>query len=259
VTSNHWRAAFEAQCTAELLNKARRYATRRARKLRQVGGLVDDYYVREIVQDVVADTFAGVLRWDPEAEALEDHVLDAIATRVHHDVVRARRFPHASVDDANPDVSRATMAAVDAALLAAQEAPSATVRFLEDAFGEMCELAASDADLLRFLGALAMGATSKDDVMLVTGMSDPEYRSTRGRLERLIQRSPHGARQVTLKKPTHVARKARELASSMPVAGLCQVSPREPHMTPAREPNGSIPPPLRGPQESGSAHGAHRV
>src|SRR5215467_10648628 len=92
MSSEAWRAAFESQCTPELLKKAKRYAERRARKLRQVSGLADDYYVQEIVQDVVTDTFAGVLRWDPDVESLEAHVLDAVATRIHHEVVRARRF-----------------------------------------------------------------------------------------------------------------------------------------------------------------------
>lgn len=206
VSSGPWRAAFESQCTPELLKKARRYAERRARKLRQVSGLADDYYGQEIVQDVVADTFAGVLSWDPDVESLEAHVLDAVATRVHHDVVRARRFPRASLDDADPEAAQMTLAAVDATLLAAGEASPATVRFSEEAFGKLCELAASDADLQRLLGALAMGATSKDDVMFVTGMSDHEYRATRSRLDRLIQRSPHREPRRAVRKTVHPAK-----------------------------------------------------
>lgn len=91
--SDEWRAAFETQCTRELLHKAERFAERRARKLSTVGVVVDDDYARHLVQDVVGDTTTGLLRWDPGGEPLEDHVMDAIATRVHHEVARARRFP----------------------------------------------------------------------------------------------------------------------------------------------------------------------
>src|SRR5215470_2906426 len=108
--SNEWRAAFETQCTRELLRKAERFAKRRARKLRMVGVVVDDDYARHLVQDVLGDTATGLLRWDLCAERLEDHIMDAIATRVHHEIARARRFPHVSLDG-DPDASSAILAA----------------------------------------------------------------------------------------------------------------------------------------------------
>jgi hypothetical protein len=194
VDAKDWRDAFQAQCTKELMKIAKRHAERRARKLRQAGGRVDDDYLRSLVQDVLGDTTMGILCWDPCTESLEDHVMDAIATRVHHDVVRARRFPHASIDDADPDTARATLAAADAALLAVHDASPATVRLSEDSLGELCEMVTSDEDLQRVLGALAMGATCKDDILFVTGMSDAEYRAARHRLDRLLPRLPRHAR-----------------------------------------------------------------
>src|SRR3954470_3518182 len=134
--SNGWRAAFEAQCTRELLRKAERFAERRARKLRMVGVVLDDDYARHLMQDVLGDTTTGLLRWDPCAERLEDHIMDAIATRVHHEIARARRFPHVSLDD-DPAASRATLAAADASLLAAREASPATVRLADSALDEL--------------------------------------------------------------------------------------------------------------------------
>src|SRR4051794_27154884 len=116
VVSNEWRAAFETQCTRELLRRAERFAERRARKLRVVDVVVDDDYAPHLVQDVLGDTVTGLLRWDPCGECLEDHLMDAIATRVHHEVARARRFPHVSLDD-DPAVSRTTLAVADASLL----------------------------------------------------------------------------------------------------------------------------------------------
>jgi hypothetical protein len=193
VASDAWLDAFETQCTKELLKRARRFAERRARKLRRVGGLADDYYVRELVQDVLGDTTLGILRWDPGSESLEDHVMDAIATRVHHDVVRAKRFPHVSLDAADPDASRMTMAAAEASLLAEREASIATIALAEDSFSELWELAAEDPDILRLLGALAKGATCKADVRRVTDMSDHDYHAARRRLDRLIGRLSRSA------------------------------------------------------------------
>jgi hypothetical protein len=185
--SNEWRAVLETQCTHELLRKAERFAKRRARELSMVGVVVDDDYARHLVQDVLGDTATGLLRWDPGAERLEDHVMDAIATRVHHEVARARRFPHVSLDD-DPDVSGAILAAADASLLAARQASPATVRLADNVLHELWALAETDPEVRRLLGALASGATRKADVQFATGMSAQDYHSARNRLDRLVGR-----------------------------------------------------------------------
>jgi hypothetical protein len=187
VVSSEWRAAFETQCTRELLRKAERFAERRARKLRMVGVVIDDDYAGHLVQDVLGDTATGLLRWDPCGESLEDHIMDAIATRVHHEVARAKRFPHVSLDD-DPAASRATLAAADASLLAACEASRATVRLADNAFHELWALAEADSGVRRLLEAHASGATRKADVQLATGMSAQDYHAARNRLDRLAGR-----------------------------------------------------------------------
>jgi hypothetical protein len=209
VVSNEWRAAFETQCTRELLRKAEQFAKRRARKLGVVGVVVDDYYARELVQDVLGDTTTGLLRWDPCAERLEDHIMDAIATRVHHEVARARRFPHVSLDD-DPAASRATLAAADASLLEAREASPATVRLADNALHELWGLAEADPGVRRLLGAFASGATRKADVQSTTGMSGQDYHAARNRLDRLIGRLSRDAQ------PSRPRRKRAAEARSRP-------------------------------------------
>ena len=228
VASRDWLEAFETQCTKGLQKKARRLAVRRARKLILVGGVVDDYYVEGLVQDVLGDTALGILRWDPSSESLEDHVMDAIATRVHHDVVRAKRYPHASLDATDPEASRATLAAAEAALLAEREASAATVGLAEDVFGELWELAAEDPDLLRFLGALAMGATCKADVMVVADMSDHDYAAARHRLDRLVGRLPRNAQpsRPRFKKGADAIPQHCAAAVPPPAAETCMPAPR---------------------------------
>lgn len=185
--SNEWRAAFETQCTHELLRKVERFAERRARKLSMVGVVVDDDYASHLVQDVLGDTATGILRWDHSAERLEDHLMDAIATRVHHEVTRARRFPHVSLDD-DPDAARTILAAADASLLEARQASPATVRLADNALHELWALAEADPEVRRLLSAFASRATRKADVLSATGMSDQDYHAARNRLDRLVGR-----------------------------------------------------------------------
>ena len=232
--SKEWRAAFETQCTKELIRKARRVAARRARQVRRVGGVVDDYYVHELVQDILADTSLGILRWDPSTERLEKHVLDAIATRVHHDVAHAKRFPHVSLDDADPDEARATLAAVEATLLAEGEAPAATIRFADESLGELGELAAEDPGVQRILAALAAGATCKDDVMFLTGMSDQEYVAVRHRLDRLARSTPADARPSRPRTKKKVAVRQLTSRAQVTTAASTDVDRRDPAPTGAR-------------------------
>jgi hypothetical protein len=216
ITSDDWLDAFEWQCTKELLKKARRCAAHRARKLSRAGGHVDDDYVHELVQDVLGDTLLGTLRWDPGSKSLQDHVIDAIATRVHHDVVRAARFPHVSLDAEDPESSHVVLAAADASLLAEQLASPETVRLAEDSFGELWELAADDPEVRLLLGALADGATCRDDVMIMTGMSEQDHHAARNRLDRLIARLSRNAQPSGRRSRTVPRRDPRSVAQRRP-------------------------------------------
>jgi adenylate kinase family enzyme len=176
-----------------MLKKAKRFAVRRARKVHDAGGIVDDYYASELVEDVLGDILEGVLPWNPEHERLADYVKRSIKSRARHDAARALRFQHESLDTSDLEAAHATLAAADAALLAAREASAATVTLAEDAFGELVELAAEDVEVMAVLGAFARGATSKADVMLVTQLSDTEYHSARSRLDRLVAKLSYNA------------------------------------------------------------------
>ena len=192
VPSDAWINAFNTQCTEELWKKLKPFAARCARGVGKAGGVVDDYYVRELVQDVLADTRLGVLRWDPSAKSLEEHARDAIASRTYHDRGHAKRYPRESIDAFDPDSSHATMAAIDASLLDQREASLHTAALVENALMELRELAAGDSVVLRLLDAFEVRATTKADVMLVTDLSDRTYHAARTRLDRLVTRlSPH--------------------------------------------------------------------
>lgn len=214
VPSDTWIHAFNAQCIQELWKKLERFAARCARGVGKAGGVADDYYVRELVQDVLADTRLGVLRWDPSVESLEEHARDAIASRTYHDRGHARRYPRDSIDAFDPDSSHATMAAVDASLLDRREASLHTAALVENALAELRELAAEDSVALRLLDAYEVGATTKADVVLVADLSDRTYHAARTRLDRLVTRlSPHAQPNRVRSLPDSVSHESTQACS----------------------------------------------
>jgi hypothetical protein len=184
VPSEAWIDVIEEQCTAGMLQRARRYAARRAHG---VGHGSDDYYANELVQDALADTTIGVLHWDPNVKTLQRHIHDVVKMRTNYDRKRARRFPHESIDALTPDGEAATMAEVDAALL--ERAPDAlgdSAALAAERVAKLRQLTPGDRPVTRLLDALASGATRKADVMRVAELSSVAYDNARRRLRRLV-------------------------------------------------------------------------
>jgi hypothetical protein len=187
IAPEEWIDAFEAQCTTELYKRLKRYAARRARGVAKAGAAADDYYLRELVQDALADTALGVLRWDPGAKSLEAHVRDAIAARAHHDRRHARRFPHESVDVLAADAPPTTMAEIEASLhQQTDEAEADPYARAAEVIAKLRTLAAQDQEVLLLLDAFAAGARDRKRVMEITGFSSAAYRNARSRLARLV-------------------------------------------------------------------------
>lgn len=188
--SEAWLEAFTAQCTNQLYEVARRFAARRAAVVARCGGTVDDYYVRELVANAISDTAAGILRWDPAAQSLEAHVLDAISCRANHDCSRALRYRHEAVDLFDPEAPRALIEEVETKL--ADSVTSLGSRPRADRgerVNRLRELAGpDDANVLLILDAFEAEAVTKSDVLHFSGLSDKEYRAARKRLDRLAAR-----------------------------------------------------------------------
>jgi DNA-directed RNA polymerase specialized sigma24 family protein len=187
IASEAWIDAFEAQCTKELYKRLKRFAAHRAHNVARAGAVVDDYYTWELVQDALADTTLGILCWDPGAKSLEAHIRDAIAARAHHDVRRARRFRHESVDVLATDAPRTMMAEIEASLHEhADDAEVDPVTRAAEVIAALRTLAAQDREVLLLLDAFAAGATDRKQVTKLTGLSSAAYRNARGRLSRLV-------------------------------------------------------------------------
>lgn len=174
------RAAFLREATPELRRNAEGFARRRARG--------DAAYAEEMVQDVLGDTWLGVVSWDPDRVSLQQHVLSVIASRTGHDHSRAQRFPHVSLEV----LDETEMTEVEDAL-----AKTASVSNAEDALAtartlaKARELAAADRKILSLIEAICAGYTERADLLRVTGMSKRTYRATRRRLGQLLESLPH--------------------------------------------------------------------
>jgi hypothetical protein len=184
VPSEDWIDALEEQCTEEMIQGARRYAARCAHG---VGHVNDTDYAGDLVQDALTDTVTGVLKWDPSAKTLQQHIHDVIRMRTNWDRKRARRFPHESLDVLTADGEPEILAEADAVLLErAQDAPEDPTALATECLAKLRQLATADPTVLRLLDALDRGATSKADVMRFAGLSAVAYGNARRRLRRLV-------------------------------------------------------------------------
>lgn len=182
-----WKDAFAAQCTEQLYAVARRFAARRAAVVGWCGGAADDYYVRELVANVISDTAAGILRWDPAAQSLEAHVLDAISRRSNHDCSRALRYRHEPFEAFDLEAPGALADEVEAKLgdtvqggwFGLELDPTERLQRLR-------KLAdADDVHVSRILDAFEAGNVTTSDIMRFAGLSSLEYDAARKRLTRL--------------------------------------------------------------------------
>lgn len=195
--SEEWIDAFEREASAPgFEEKLRRYARMRANMVAHAGRRIDELYVRELVQDALEDTLAGVLAWHPERVTLDKHLFDAIRSRTRHDYVQALSFPHTSFDAAS--ASRSLAADVESSLAAAETAPaSPDVRAAASrAVTELRRLAAHDADVQRLLDAYVEDAVKKVDVMRVSGLTSKRYEAARKRMHRLVLQLPTEVREA---------------------------------------------------------------
>jgi hypothetical protein len=188
VPNEEWIEAFESQATDQLRKEAKRFARSRARFVAIAGGRVDDYYISSLVQDVLTDTLFGVLTWDPSSKALENHVFDAIQSRTSHDITRAKKLRHQSIDafDARNDASAAMTELESSLELDRQQPRPEALRFSAEVLAKLRDLAAEDKGVLRILDAVDEGAVEAKDIMHVAGMSKKTYHKARIRLGRIV-------------------------------------------------------------------------
>jgi hypothetical protein len=191
--TEEWIEALAAQCTDAMRLHAKRYAARRLRGIGKLGVHVDDYAARELVQDALGDTLAGVVSWDPAAKSLQQHIEDTIQFRTRNARERAKKFRRQGVDVFGASSEqRAARAEVEGSMrLDHEDATAESCMFASEVLHQLRTLAANDLPVLRYLDAIARGARSREDIMHAAQLNAKAYRNVRGRLRRLAEQLDH--------------------------------------------------------------------
>lgn len=154
-------------------------------QISRFGYAADTYAARELVQDALHDTIAGVLHWDPAQKTLEEHLVGVLRLRAKRVRMHAERFPRWSLDDETDAGARSAGDALAAKFL--NDTPSVgTSEFVDAAMAELRELAQGDALVTRMLEAFAQGGINRDDIIFLTRFSDAEYDQARRRIRKLV-------------------------------------------------------------------------
>ena len=182
---------LERQSKRDDLEPVYRYAMARIPMVAKAGGRSDQGYAEEMVQDALGDTIMGGLRWDPEKRTLAQHLIRAIRFRTKDEALRVSRFRHhalvSAADDESCDVHPI---AEEASLAVAVPATREQRAVAAEIMLVLRRRAAGDDRVLDLLDSFEDGATSRDDVMHLTGMSAAAYKNARRRLALLVEQLP---------------------------------------------------------------------
>ena len=183
-----WRQAFETQSSSVSIARVEAYAASRARMIESASQRRDPLLARELVLDAVADTFTGVVKWDPNKAPLAAHLCRVIGGRSAHELARAKAYTMVSIDDTTSPVALAIEEETSNAMDAINENPEVTSASTGTAMEALRQLAAHDTDVLRLLEAFDDDVFERPDVLKVTGMSTVDYDNARRRLMRFARK-----------------------------------------------------------------------
>lgn len=184
-----WLDAFEQQAIPAMLARVKRYALRRVRMVANAGGEGGDGAASELVQNALGDTFAGVLRWDPQREPLETHLLGVVQWR-SRDQRRQRRAARVVSMDEDTTTRERAARFVDAT---ASPGALADASLSSSRIVAIHELAASDVSVRAIVDAFADGAGKRSEVLARTGMTENDYNAARLRMIRAAREARHAS------------------------------------------------------------------
>lgn len=130
------------------------------------------------VLEALGDTLLGQERWNPDIRTLADQVGEIVGRPSSARSDRAARRPPPSIDAVADAASPSQPSDVT-------DAFGERAANLPGVLGELRRRAAADPAVLALFDAWIRGATSRTDLMRLSGLSLLEYRWPRGALERL--------------------------------------------------------------------------
>jgi hypothetical protein len=188
-----WRAAFNAQCTPDMMDDVTAYATKHASWIDHRTGLHDPDRVEDLVHDALTDTFARTVAWEPSRCSLALHLKSVIRSRVTHELERAEQFEHIDVGTAREEDVSSAMAAT-----ARSTTGGDLDRFADEFERRLRELAAGDDGVLVLIELYREGVTEKREVCLHAKMKAADYHNAHRRLKRLVEKLPENLRTAAI-------------------------------------------------------------
>ena len=189
--SPRWRATFNAQLTKAVMDDVVAYLAKRANWIENQPGRRAPGLIREMVQDAIGDTFAGVVTWDPRRCSLALHLKSVIRSRLAHELERAEAYNHVSTDVLSEEALSDAMAAV---------APAASkpelVEYVDEFAARLRGDAGDDRHVLALIECYCDGLTERRDVCRAMRMTARAYHNAHRRLKRLVENLPEHLRRA---------------------------------------------------------------
>ena len=187
-----WRAQFKAQANDDMMDDVYGYVAKRATWIQHRQGRRAPGLVREMIQDALGDTFAGIVKWDPSRCSLALHLKTVVCSRLSHEYDRAEHFAHINIADADESTMQEA--------LGGEPKPSdPNLEAYVDEFEKRLRvLAQDDHAALAILDAYLEGTTERAKVCRVTGLTKATYHNAHRRLKRLAENLPEHLRAAAL-------------------------------------------------------------
>jgi hypothetical protein len=186
------RTALEQQNTDQLRKAARRYAESRIQFVRAARCPIPKHYAQELVDDAIADTWLGVVHWDPDRCSLLVHVRSEIRRRTFNDARHGRRFPRVTFDIAANDPHDASL--IELQLAPVGGSPIVFAALVSKIATALKVLACGDPNAVAILCCWQESLLEREDVLARTQMTLAEYKAARKRLLSLSKKLPPEAR-----------------------------------------------------------------
>jgi hypothetical protein len=184
-----WRTQFDKQLTDSLAARVLNQAALLIRHVERDTPWRDQLGPDDRLNNILMKLLDGRLTWDPDRVNLEGFLLWAISREITHELRHAANFRHVSIDDEARNQERLDEDASEA--LAAQRESKREVP-VEPCWSlflrEMKKYAGGDLGVLAIVDAYAKRATTRAEVMKLTGMSKAAYHAAYQRMMRVTKK-----------------------------------------------------------------------
>jgi len=184
-----WRTQFDKQLTDNLVERVLKQTSSLIRQVQRDTPWRDQLGPDDRLNNILMKLLDGKLNWDPDRVNLEGFLFWAISREITHEVRHAKDFPHVSIDDESRNQDRLDEEASE--VLGAQR-ESKREEPVEPCWSlfvrEMRKRAAGDVGILAIVDAYAKRATTRAEVMNLTGMSKRAYHAAYQRMVRVAKK-----------------------------------------------------------------------